>query len=75
MADFVPKVEPGGSATDWTTRQALMYALTQCDEYSRVIILFADATDDGVRTRMIQAGTLNQFERAGILASFNKPTD
>lgn len=37
MADISPK--PVGKASEWTPRQALLHALTECDGWDAVVIM------------------------------------
>jgi hypothetical protein len=79
MADvtkFSPKINGDDPATAWTPREALMFALSVCDDFSRVVIVLADVEEDtSTRWRRIQAGTTSAFERMGILHTANTLED
>ena len=53
-----------GDAADWTPRQALLHALTHCDEWEGCVIMAVrkDGAPHGVNA------TKNRFIRGGLLA-------
>lgn len=61
MADIKPSTE--GDAASWTPRQALMFALTECDNWDAVVIMAMkkDGKPHGINA------TPNNVIRAGLL--------